>query len=568
MLTPVIVSHYNLGASRFVGENRGMAILVTLQGPDAGRKYPLNAECTVIGRQFDASICLTGRAVSRHHAQILRKHQHYFVEDLGSSNGTFINGKRIPANTPQSFSERDSLQIGPYLFALRPAPELSDTDRNLVVREQLSALAVSESVYRHDPALKLQVVLEISQNLARTLDLEPLLEKLLEQLMRLFPQSDRAMVLLYEGEELYVRGQRCRHDGDASMHPYSRTIVRKALTEGVGLLSEDARVDERFEASATLTSLNLHSLICVPLIGHEGKRLGAIQVDRFHKGVPFRSEDLQLLATICLQMSVALENAELHAERLREQRLRQELAFAREIQQGFLPTELEGFPQANFEILGRVDPARQVAGDLYDFLCAPDGRLAFFIGDVSGKGIPAALFMVAVRILCRHLAGEAGSPSQTLTKLNATLAADNPAGMFVTLIHGLYEPATGEVVLASAGHPPPILRRADGSTEEVALTNGRLVGFDEGDFRLHDFHLTLQPGDALVFYTDGVTEARQAGTHDMFETTNLQRVVARFDSPMSLEACAELLKHEVDAFTGSNELQDDLTVLILRRTKP
>lgn len=542
-----------------------MAILVTLQGPDAGRKFPLNAECLIIGRQFDSTICLSGRAVSRHHAQILARHGNFFIEDLDSSNGTFLNGKRIPARLPQPFGERDTLQIGPYLFAVRPDPEISDTDRNLVVREQLSALSVSESVYRQDPALKLQVVLEIAQNLARTLDLEPLLEKLLEQLMRLFSQADRAMVLLCEGDEFFVRGQRVRREGDSSRQPYSRTIVRKALDEGVGILSEDARADQRFDASATLASLNLHSLICVPLIGHEGRRLGAIQVDRFQRGMPFRSEDLQMLTTMGLQVAVALENVAVHAQRLHEQRLRQELAFAREIQQGFLPTELEGFPDANFEIYGMVHPARQVAGDLYDFLRVPDGRLSFFIGDVSGKGIPAALFMVAVRILCRHLAGEAAAPAETLKKLNATLAADNPAGMFVTLIHGLYDPASGEVTMASAGHPPPILRRADGSTAEVPIVNGRLVGFDEGKYQLADFQLALKTGDTLVFYTDGVTEARHATSGQMFGTENLKRVVARFDNTLSLTACAELLQNEIDAFTGSTELQDDLTMLILRR---
>jgi len=544
-----------------------MAILVTLQGPDSGRKFPLSSDTIVIGRQFDAAICLTGRAVSRHHAQILGKNGQFFIEDLGSSNGTFINGKRIPANAPQPFGERDTLHIGPYVFGLRPAPELADTDRNLVVREQMNALSVSESVYRHDAAMKLQMVLEISQILARTLDLEPLLDKLLEQLIRLFPQSDRTMVLLCEGDEVYLRGQRSRHESDSShQQPFSRTIVRKALEEGVGILSEDARADQRFDASATLTALNLRSLICVPLIGQEGKRLGAIQVDRFHKGAPFRSEDLQLLTTISLQVRVALENAALHAERLQEQRLRQELAFAREIQQGFLPTELEGFPKPTFEICGRVYPARQVAGDLYDFLRAPDGRLAFFIGDVSGKGVPAALFMVAVRVLCRHLAGESAIPSETLTKLNATLAADNPAGMFVTLIHGFYDPSSGEVVLASAGHPPPVIRHADGSTEEVKVTNGRLAGFDEGDYKLTDCRFSLQPGDTLIFYTDGVTEARQAGTNRMFAAENLKRVAGRFDKTMSLEACAELLKSDIEAFTGSEELQDDLTILILRRT--
>src|SRR5437868_15129409 len=122
---------------------------------------------------------------------------------------------------------------------------------------------------------------------------------------------------------------------------------------------------------------------------------------------------------------------------------------------------------ADVEIFGRVFPARQVAGDLYDYFPV-DGRLAFLIGDVSGKGMPAALFMVAVRTLCRHLVKEGGTLAQTLIRLNAALADENPSCMFVTLVHGVYESAEGKVRYISAGHPPPILRRADGTTVDVS----------------------------------------------------------------------------------------------------
>jgi serine phosphatase RsbU (regulator of sigma subunit) len=542
-----------------------MAFLVTLQGPEVGRKFPLQDARTLVGRQFDSTICLPGKAVSRHHAQIEQRDGGFLVADLDSSNGTFLNGQKLAAHTPTPFTERDTLQIGPYLFALRQEPTPATTEQNLVVREQLSVVAAKQSVYGQDPALKLQVVLEIAQHLARTLDLEPLLDKFLEQLMRLLPHADRAMVLLCEGDNLTVRGQRCRRPEDASAYPYSRTIVRKALDEGVGLLSEDAHADQRFSASATLTNLDLHSLLCVPLIGQDGQRLGIIQVDRFRRGTPFRVEDLQLLSTICLQVAVVLENAALHAERLREEVLLRDLALAREIQQGFLPTEVEGFPEADFEVFGKVYPARQVAGDLYDFLRVPGGKLAFYLGDVSGKGMPAALFMVAVRTLARHLAGTTASPAATLSQLNAALASDNPAGMFVTLIHGLYEPATGQVALASGGHPPPLLRHPDGRVEEVPLETGRLLGFEEGELHINDMRLTLEPGALLVFYTDGVTEAREPSQNEMFRVEHLREVVGAMDAGTSLAACADLAKSAVDRFTHSSELQDDVTLLLLRR---
>src|SRR5206468_12248851 len=140
----------------------------------------------------------------------------------------------------------------------------------------------------------------------------------------------------------------------------------------------------------------------------------------------------------------------------------QELAMAREIQQGFLPTDFAVFPDQSFELFARIHPAREVSGDLYDFFPLSDGRLAFFVGDVSGKGMPAALFMIAVRTLCRHLGTAGDPPAATLARLNKALSADNPSSMFVTLLYGIYDPKSGEVVLASAGHPPPIRRPAEG----------------------------------------------------------------------------------------------------------
>jgi serine phosphatase RsbU (regulator of sigma subunit)/pSer/pThr/pTyr-binding forkhead associated (FHA) protein len=542
-----------------------MAILVSLQGPDPGQKYSLDRPCAVLGRQADSTICLPAKAVSRQHAQVLHREDGYYVEDLGSSNGTFLNGRRLSPHAPARLTEHDSLQIGPYVLALRPAPTLATTEPSLVIREQVSAVGLSESVYSQAPAQKLQVVLEIAQHLARTLDLEPLLEKLLDQLMRLFPQADRGMVLLLEKDHLVVRGQRLRHQRDEAAYPYSRTVVKHALEKGVGVLSEDIQADSRFQASATLTSLDLHSLLCVPLICPDGRRLGVIQVDRFRPGAPFRSEDLNLLATVALQVAVVLDNASLHAERLREERLRQELALAREIQQGFMPSEFGEFVKDGFELFAAVHPARVVSGDLYDFTRLADGRLAFFVGDVSGKGMPAALFMVAVRTLCRHLASAGGSPAATLAHLNDALALDNPSGMFVTLAHGLYEPASGDVTLASGGHPLPLLRRADGRVEELPHRTGRLLGYDGMELHLTDFRFRLGPGELLLFYTDGVTEARQADSSDMFGLGRLREVAATLDDSLSLPACADRLKAEVERFSGGGEQQDDLTLLLLRR---
>jgi serine phosphatase RsbU (regulator of sigma subunit) len=542
-----------------------MSVLVILHGPEAGRHISLAADPTILGRNADCTIPLTGKQVSRQHVRLHLEADRYFLQDLGSSNGTYVNGKRILAHQSIPIGEDDTFQVGPYLFAIRPAPSAAPpvSEPSHVVRETVSATSVNEKLFTQDPATKLQVVLEIAQQLSRTLDLDPLLEKLLEQLMKLFPQADRVMAILCEGDQLIVRAQRGKPGRDMAKVPFSKTIVRRALDEGVGLISEDVQSDKHYQTSHSITSLDLHSIICVPLINMEGKRHGVLQVDRFCKGFGFRVEDLHLLTALGMEVTVVLENVALHAERMREQRLLQELALAQDIQQGYLPDELVGFPNADFEIVGQVFSARQVAGDFYDFVKTPAGKLAFFLGDVSGKGMPAALYMIAVRTLCRHLIKDNDRPAPLLAKLNAELAADNPNCMFVTLVHGIYDPPTGRVVLASAGHHAPLLRRASGLVEDTPHKSGRLLGYSMESLQFPELNIELAPGDALWVFTDGLLEARAPDGHTMFGIDRVRQLL-REDSPSLLDS-TNAAKRAVERFTESAELQDDLTMLGLRR---
>jgi sigma-B regulation protein RsbU (phosphoserine phosphatase) len=540
-----------------------MATLVTLQGPNPGRHFRLGDGASLIGRQPTAAVYLDSLAVSRQHARVVQADEVYFVEDLGSSNGTFLNGRRIEGRVP--LTENDTLQVGPYVLGLRPEPPPFKTGPDQIIRTQVAATPANHTLYLQNPAYKLQVVLEIAQTLARTLELEPLLGKLLDHLLRLFPQADRGLVLLCEGDRLMLRALRGRRADAGDSAPYSRTVVRRALEEGVGILSQDVTGDPKLVLSQTLMNLNLRSFLCVPLIAPDGHRQGVIQLDGSTPGLSFKDEDLEVLTALSLQVSVVLENAALHAARIEEEKLRQELAVAREIQQGYLPTDFALLGGTDFELFARVHPAREVSGDLYDFFPLSDGRLAFFVGDVSGKGMPAALFLVAVRTLARYLAPAAAGPADALSQLNDALAVDNPSAMFVTMVHGIYDPRSGALVLASGGHPRPLLRRADGRVEEVALRNGRLLGYAPGGVGLSDAALTLAPGETLVLYTDGYTEARAPDGVTMFGAGRLAEALGVARTALPLERCAEELKAAVERFTGTPDLQDDQTLLMLRR---
>jgi sigma-B regulation protein RsbU (phosphoserine phosphatase) len=539
-----------------------MAALIILEGPDAGRNFSLKAPVTKIGRDPAAEISLTSTRVSRNHAQIHCVGTDVYVEDAGSRNGTFINGEQIRTRT--LLQAKDRLTVGEFVLGLQAADSISGAaDRAFVIHETLDANRGNADLFTRDAAHKLQMVLELTQNLNAELDLQGVLDNLLENLLRLFPRADRGIVLLSENGNLVVRAQRGRRPGMTDFS-FSRTIVNKSLNEGVGILSEDTRADSRFDLSQSLRTSNTHSLLCVPLISKGDRRLGVIQLDRTASGAPFRPDDLSLLTTLALQVAVVVDHAALQADLVRQELLRKELAVARDIQQGFLPTNFAVPLGSGYEIFASVTPAREVSGDLYDFFALPDGRLALFVGDVSGKGMPAALFMIAVRTLARHLAPSGSSPAETLIRLNAALAADNPASMFVTLAYAIYDPKTGNMTLASGGHPPPLLVGADGAISEVPLPPGQLLGYSIGTPRLSDATLHLMPGETLVFYSDGFTEAFAPDGEAMFDVAGIEKSL-RGGQKLPLRECATRLQSSVQAFAGSHELQDDQTLLLIRR---
>lgn len=242
--------------------------------------------------------------------------------------------------------------------------------------------------------------------------------------------------------------------------------------------------------------------------------------------------------------------------------LERELDIARNIQLSSLPSTFPAFPErSDFDLHAVTYPAREVGGDLYDFFLLDDHRLGFMLGDVSGKGLPAALFMVNTRSLLRATALQGMSAEACVRQVNRMLHADRVKGMFVTLVYGILDTQTGTVTYCNAGHNHPYHVRADGAVESVARTGGLALCLIK-DFAYRAKTIQLAPGDTLYLYSDGVPEAVNTD-HVFFEEERLEACLAH-TCTASPKAMNSQLLNAVDAFVGAAPQKDDITLLALR----
>lgn len=241
-----------------------------------------------------------------------------------------------------------------------------------------------------------------------------------------------------------------------------------------------------------------------------------------------------------------------------------DLAVAREIQQAILPRIFPPFPE-NAEVLdiaASMNAAKDVGGDFYDFFRIDDDHIGFVIADVSGKGVPAAIFMAVSRTLIRATGIRGVSASECMTYSNGLLAQESANSMFVTVFYGIYNIKTGEVRYTNAGHNPPYLMKTDGNIIQLPLSKNLVVGVMD-DFEFTEETLTLEPGDTLLLYTDGVTEAFNSHEED-FGEKRLEEALSK----LTQKSCQEIVdgvKSDVSAFVGETEQSDDITLLALKR---
>ncbi|MDZ7262629.1 MAG: PP2C family protein-serine/threonine phosphatase, partial [candidate division KSB1 bacterium] len=322
----------------------------------------------------------------------------------------------------------------------------------------------------------------------------------------------------------------------------------------------DVSKDNRFYAEPDrITGFTTRSILAVPL-KVKNKVIGVAEVINPLYGDSFTEDDLELFSTFGRQVALAIENARMHRQMLDKQKLEQQLESAFSIQQSFMPQTFPRCSQGRFTVWARYLPATSVGGDFYDFIEFEDDQLGVVIGDVSGKGIPAALYMARLVSDFRFHSQLERDPARTLKAINELLVARSRRGMFVTLQYLILEPATGNLKITNAGHLPPVWLHQNGQRVELLDDiDGAPLGIKVG-LSFHSRELNLSHGDSILLFTDGIIEARNKRGNRFSMKQLLQISRGNWQDPQRL---VDTIIGSVSEFSQGVPQHDDITVVAL-----
>jgi sigma-B regulation protein RsbU (phosphoserine phosphatase) len=537
-----------------------------------------------LGRSARNDLCIPDPFASRVHAEVRREGDEYFLQDLGSANGTVYNGLTVEGTVPLTSGGR--IQIGETEIIFDDGTYNSSmgatmiTDNTGSLPEATIALAsgdrttsglleaiegartkpeeISEARAGREGGL-LALISKVGVTLLASTTLGETLEQIVSLVFEAVP-ADRCLLMMRDegSEELRVAVARLRDRvGEVGEIRVSRNVMDEVVIRGKSVLTSDAQHDPRF-ASGTVVLQGIRSVLAVPL-GVSEKVFGIIYADSPIADGRFTEDHLKVLTTLASVAAIRVENARLAEARLQQERLERELQLAMEIQQRFQPTAPPVVP--GYELQGISFPCYEIGGDYYDFIQREDGRLVIALGDVSGKGTAAALLMSSLHASVHAQAGSHDTLSETISAVNRYLADNIPSNRFVTLFYAELDPASGALSFLNAGHNPPLIVHAAGTVEQLA-SGGLPLGIRR-NAEYREGRTQMQMGDVLVIYSDGVTEAASPSGEE-FGATRLYEVVSR-NIDASAAGVRDRIESALTKFSQGTQAADDITLVIVKR---
>jgi serine phosphatase RsbU (regulator of sigma subunit)/pSer/pThr/pTyr-binding forkhead associated (FHA) protein len=525
----------------------------------------LDADTYRIGRDASNQLAYPGvDGLSRQHLTLQRESIGWVARDMGSTNGSLVNGVRI--SQPRILRSGDQIAAGKLTLVFREiekaapsAPkEVVFTDESpatpgstTTIDESVRGLIAEETA---EGSRHMQALITAGRELSTHLPLDKLFDLILNLSINAVGAA-RGVLMTLESGELRVRSTRGEN---LKISSRVRDLV---VQEKRSLLIRDAMSDAALAGQASIVMSQIRSIMAVPLQTEE-RVIGLIYLDSSNFVKEFTRQDLSLLTVMANIAAVRIENARLAEVEAAERLRARELEHAATIQRAILPTRFPPFPdRTDFELHAAMVPAREVGGDLFDFFLIDSERLAFVLGDVSGKGVPAALYMAITRTLLRAAAHHQASPGACLTYMNQSLVEQHDSGMYVTLFYGILNLRTGILEYTNAGHNPPYVFSPNGELSALTDGGGPMLGIF-GAIQYPSKSIELRRGDGVLAYTDGVTEACNRA-RAFYETSRLTAWLSA-NSSLPVEELVRALHSDVAKFEEGAQRADDITVLAVR----
>ena len=550
-----------------------MPHLVIKNSDFQNEKFFLTRLRTTIGRSARSDICIPDAFASRLHAEIRKEGDAFWLQDLGSANGTRYNGTLVTMPIP--LISGGEIQIGETVISFEDE-RLRQSKNATLIADHTEALDPSKTIAlapKTNPTAEfldsqfttrnelLGLISKVGIALLSSSGLDETLNQVASLVFEAVP-AERCVIMLRDetaegGMKISVARLRGKDETLEEVR-ISRTVMEEVLQNGKSVLTADAQHDPRY-ASQTIALLGIRSVLAVPLSVNENEVFGLIYADSPTNEATFSEEHLNILTTLASVASIRVENARLLEERFERERMERELELATEIQQRFQPSappQMDGY-----DFQGVSFSCYEIGGDYYDFIRLHNGKMLIALGDVSGKGTAAALLMSSLHAAIHAQVAAKSSLPEIVKAVNEYLSENTPANRFVTLFIAELNPLDGALRYINAGHNPPLIGRTNGIVEQLASG-----GFPLGIMPMAEYEIgetRIGAGEALVVYSDGVSEAANLKGEE-FGMERLSQVISK-----NLAASASGLRDKVESslssFTQTAPAGDDITLVIVKK---
>lgn len=539
------------------------------------RFLPLDKPIFTIGRKAENDLQLLSDTVSRQHAEIIYEDDSYFLIDVGSKRGTFVNDQRIERCALQ---HQDRLRIGgddeqQIIFlddTIESASAIFNSTPNLTLSPR-SKDPVSIITSANEELQKLSRFVEVNQAFKFSMTPDDVLCLIVDAAIEI-TQAERGFLMLRNAEgnlEFKVARDRSRNWIQGNEFEMSRSVVEEAFKQNRSVIINDAQVTMAGLPRESVRNLSLRSIACIPLRSFQMtenmdatsilKRdvIGVLYVDSNVAGGSLTQTSLKLLESLAFEATKSLESVRLMHEEQEKKSLEQELNMARQVQVTLSPAAIKSMD--HFDVAAHNIPSRYVGGDFYDLIPIKDDRFVFALGDVSGKGVAAALLAAMAQGALQVQFASNQPLTEVISSLNKMLVLRSASNRFITLFCAVLD-REGHFTYINAGHNLPILVRTNSETEMLTTKSVLLGAFDFVEYKTRQTR--LNSGDVVVMYTDGVTEAVNAD-NQMFSDERLETLVKE-SANLSAEQIKQCILDEVISFTRGLPQGDDITLIVLK----